>query len=194
MATDSVVEMNIDAVEIQPVKEHSTNEVNQLIGQESRSEVVLDGLNNNATDVFSEPITVPEIRNDRGSSCWHPWCTRTFGIVIIVVVYVVANMDLHKQFRKCRDSLVSDLTLATVLDATPELVTYDIGDNTCNAVNFGQNINTGARYMIYRSNNGNCGLEKKKDECHEGLVRFNVLFTAFGVPLILACTCGDGRR
>ena len=115
--------------------------------------------------------------------------------VVIILCYVFVNIELYRQHRRCRDAWINDITLATVTDITPEFVIYNISNyNTCKITNLGQNTFIGAKYMIYRSNNGDCSLDKEKyDSCSFGLMIFNVVFTMLGAPVLFACTRGIFR-
>lgn len=127
------------------------------------------------------------------------------SVAIVILIYIFANIELHKQFRECRDAVVNDLTPGTVVSISTTYVEYDIGNfQKCKIINRGQIAVIGSAYMIYRSNIGTCALDSEHNKCEDDLFYFNFFFSLFGIlatfllmfalvdasPEICKCMCG----
>jgi hypothetical protein len=105
---------------------------------------------------------------------------------ILCLVYYFINVELYKRHRNCRDDLINDEVMAMVVSQSEEgYVTYRFNGVDCEIPNRGQVSEIGKKYLIYKSNNNECSLEKNEDKCSGELIIYNFLFTIIGMPFVL---------
>jgi hypothetical protein len=76
--------------------------------------------------------------------------------------------------------------MAMVVSQSEEgYVRYRFNGVECEVPNRGQISEIGKKYLIYKSNNNECSLEKNDDKCDGELIMYNFLFTITGMPFVL---------
>lgn len=116
-------------------------------------------------------------------------CAGISIIGVIAAIYILSNIDLVSKYRDCKANEVHTEELATVVNNTNGVVTYQLQDGKrCDVVIFGgSSLQPGSNAVVFRSSSGRCDTKAHDDTCDQGLVLFNILYTLFGVMMTVGC-------
>ena len=108
--------------------------------------------------------------------------------ICVAIVYVFSIRDLDARGDVCRSHEISTLVDAVVVANHGGNVTYALSErqNCSVLIVGGSTLQPGEDASIWRSDDGECALEKHDSECTKPLFTFSLIYTLFGAPVTWA--------